>query len=252
MFHRYSPGPLLALALALGACAFAGPVHALEVWSGRTFSFTRPDGADWTQAVNQDRITPNVWLTRKATQGIFNIAQEVGYTATSPSDTEWATGDAANHASLTFQPWVQWAANNPPATVGVNAVVHLITDDIYIDIRFDSWTGAALGGGFSYTRGVRPTSSVVPGAAAFALRGFLGNPVSPDARVEFSLPDGAPARLEVLDLAGRMVARREVGSLGAGVHRLPLPELHALPPGLLFVRLVRGERSLVARGTRLR
>ena len=40
---------------------------------------------------------------------------------------------------------------------GVDAVVHLITEDIYIDIRFLSWTtgngqGGTGGGGFSYMR----------------------------------------------------------------------------------------------------
>lgn len=158
--NRRHPAPLFAaLAVAAAFAALAAPAHALQVWSGRTFTFTRADGADWTQAVNQDRITPLVWITRKNSQGIFNIAQETGYTAPSPAGTEWATGDAVNHASLTFLPWVQWAQNNPPGTIGVNAVVHLIAEDIYLDIRFDSWTGSSLGGGFSYTRAVAP---VVP------------------------------------------------------------------------------------------
>lgn len=158
---RRFPSAVHVVLLLAGALALpAAPARALEVWSGRTFFFSKADFADWTQAANQDRITPRVWITRKDTQGIFNIFLETGYTSASPTDTEWATGDAVNHASLTFLPWVQWASNNPPATVGVNAVVHLITDDIYVDIRFDSWSGGqGSGGGFSYTRAVMP---VVP------------------------------------------------------------------------------------------
>lgn len=240
-------------ATVLGLVVVASPAQALEVWSGRTLAFVRPPNVDWNQPQNQDRITPNVWLTRKSTMGIFNIKQEAAYGPLSPTDTEWATGDAVNHASLTFTPWVNWAASNPPATVGVNAVVHLKSEDIYIDIRFDSWgTGIIGGGAFSYTRGEPPVTAVEPGAASFALRGFLGNPARANTPVEFTLPDGAPANLEAFDLAGRLIARREVGSLGAGVHRVELSELRAVEPGLVFVRLVRDGRTLVARGARLR
>jgi hypothetical protein len=38
--------------------------------------------------------------------------------------------------------------------IGVDSVLHLIAEDIYIDIRLDSWSSGALsGGGFSYHRG---------------------------------------------------------------------------------------------------
>lgn len=161
MTRSYALTSLAALALALGLAAAAAPARALEIWSGRTYPFAKADGADWTLAANQDRITPTVWLTRKTTAGLFNIAQEPGYSSASPAGTEWATGDAVNHASLTFQPWVQWAQNNPPGTVGVNAVVHLIAADIFIDIRFDSWS-ALGGGGFSYSRAVQPVVPTAP------------------------------------------------------------------------------------------
>lgn len=250
--RRYPLHTLFA-AVATASCLLAaGPARALEVWSGRTHVFTKADFADWTQAANQDRITDGVWLTRADSRGLFNAAQEGGYFATSPAGTEWATGNAADHASLSFLPWVQWAMNNPPGTVGVDAVVHLIAEDIYLDIRIDAWTGAAGGGGFSYTRAVKPTASVPGAAAAFALRGFLANPAGAGTAVGFSLPDAAPARLEVLDVAGRLVASREVGAYGAGAHRVTLEELRAAPPGLLFVRLTRAGRSLVARATHLR
>ena len=43
---------------------------------------------------------------------------------------------------------------DPPHTVGVNAVVHLIAEDIYLDLRVTSWT--SRGGGFSYIRSTPP------------------------------------------------------------------------------------------------
>lgn len=253
--HR-TPRIVGTLVLAIALASIVGTAAATEVWSGRTFSFSKANFASWTLAANQDRITPVVWLTRKDSQGLFNIHNEVAFGEGSPNGTEWASGNAVDHASLTFQAWRDWAAFFPPGTVGVDACVHLIAEDIYLDIRFDSWTngtaGVPAGGGFSYTRAVKPTTGVTPGAAAFALRGFDRNPAPSDALLEFSLPDGASARLDVFDVSGRMVASREVGSYGAGTHRIAVPELRQAPAGLLFVRLVRDGKTLVARATHLR
>jgi len=54
-------------------------------------------------------------------------------------------------------------------------------------------------------------------------------------QVQFALPDGAPARLELLDIAGRLVASSEVGSLGPGRHEFALGR--DLPSGIYLVRL---------------
>jgi len=147
--------------------ALTPPAGAQEIWSGRTFVFEKTDYADWTQPANQDRLTDRVWITRADTQGIFNIAVEDHYTSlVSPEDTEWATGDAVDWENLAFTAWQTWAAGYPPNTVGVDAVVHLITDDIYVDIRFESWTAQAMGGGFRYLRGTpaQPVSRTTWGA----------------------------------------------------------------------------------------
>jgi hypothetical protein len=55
--------------------------------------------------------------------------------------------------------------------------------------------------------------------------------------VSFTLPSGAPAALELLDVAGRRLLWREVGTLGAGSHRVDLAAGGQVPPGLYFVRL---------------
>jgi hypothetical protein len=139
--------------------AVVSPAGAVTVWSGPAITFTRPDNVDWTLAENQDRLTANVWIARASSQGIFNSAQESAYTHNlSPAGTEWAFGTAANWQSLTFNNWEQWAGGAPniPAMVGQDAVLHLIDDDIYLDIKFLSWTGSSLGGGFSYERSTVP------------------------------------------------------------------------------------------------
>src|SRR2546423_8426663 len=120
--------------------AAAPAAHAAEVWSGRIYPFVKAPYADPNNPVNQDRITTQVWITRANTMGIFNRARETSYTHNlSPIGTEWATGNAVDYPSLTFAPWEVWAQGNPPSTVGVPAVVHLIAEDIYVDIIFDTW-----------------------------------------------------------------------------------------------------------------
>ena len=56
-------------------------------------------------------------------------------------------------------------------------------------------------------------------------------------RVEFALRDASPARLELLDVAGRRLLARDVGSLGPGTHVLDLTEHLTLGSGIYFVRL---------------
>jgi len=122
------------------------------VWDGTPIIFTKANSGDWLLEANQDRITDNVWITRKNSSGIFNIATEDGFSVSSPADTEWAFGSAANWPKLTFQTWLQWVNQSPPSVVNQPAVVHLISEDIYIDITFLSWTCCGNGGGFSYQR----------------------------------------------------------------------------------------------------
>ena len=169
------------MALAVVAFVVAGPTIAVgEVWSGLAYPrFEKLDGADWTLEENQDRITDNVWLTRGAYRPLFNILVESGGETDTPSDTEWAFSQrngnpefgpgegAAQYGGLNFDTFV----NSLDVNVGYfivdrPAVVHLITDDIYIDILFDGWTvGEYEGppppppvGGFAYTRGWDPTA----------------------------------------------------------------------------------------------
>jgi hypothetical protein len=65
--------------------------------------------------------------------------------------------------------------------------------------------------------------------------------------VTFSLPDDAPAHLELLDIAGRRVASRDVGALGAGTHEVEMsPPRAALASGIYTLRLTRKGESAAA------
>jgi hypothetical protein len=118
---------------------------AQTVWNGPSIAVSN--------ATQPDQITDRVWITRGSTEGIYNAVTETGFTHYySPADTEWADGTTAKYASLSYTNWNYWAKDihgGPPSTVNVPAVVHLITDDIYIDIMFTSWS---QGGAYSYQR----------------------------------------------------------------------------------------------------
>ncbi|MBR9920682.1 MAG: T9SS type A sorting domain-containing protein [Bacteroidetes bacterium] len=138
---------------------------AQEIWDGPTITFTKEGSVDWTLEENQDRITDEVWITRANTKGIFNIAQETEYDGmdlegNSPLDTEWAFGTTAEVGSLNFSTWAILADGSPPDLVGEDLVVHLITEDIYIDLKFTEWgIGAASGGSFAYERSTQAATS---------------------------------------------------------------------------------------------
>jgi hypothetical protein len=98
--------------------------------------------------------------------------------------------------------------------------------------------------------GVQHTSETwvtVPGHAMLSLAGAQSTPVSGDVALTFSLPDGAPATLELMDLAGRRVWSREVGAMGAGSHTVRVDEAAGLPSGIYLARLTRQAQSLRAK-----
>jgi len=83
---------------------------------------------------------------------------------------------------------------------------------------------------------------------AFALEGVRPNPSPPGPLVvDFVLPSEAPATLELFDLAGRKVAGREVGALGAGRHSVNLGDGARIPAGVYVVRFRSGGESRSAR-----
>jgi hypothetical protein len=90
-------------------------------------------------------------------------------------------------------------------------------------------------------------------ALRLTMRGATPNPASDGRlRVEFSLRDGSPATLEVMDVAGRVLSTGQVGSLGPGRHTLDLSEGGRLRPGIYFLRLTQGHSQVRARAAVIR
>ena len=124
-----------------------------KTWTGPLTNFTKADGASPNTESNQDRLTANVWITRGNGGGqIYNAAANSSADkSTSPVGTEWAIGALDQKDNLTFQSFRDAVNNKPKNNVGVDMVLHLIEDDIYLSVRFTSWSSGQRGG-FAYER----------------------------------------------------------------------------------------------------
>ena len=124
----------------------------VTIWSGPIFTFTKLDDADPTDPANQDAITEHVILTRGEKGALFNVVVESAANTGSPLGTEWAQGTTEELGDLVFDT-LKGAANNKMESVpGKPFVLHLVEDDVYLDLTFSSWTSGGSGGGFSYER----------------------------------------------------------------------------------------------------
>lgn len=146
--HKTPIYPGFILLLFLGVLS-AG---AATVWDGPLITYNQP-APDPTQAENRDQLTPNVSLTRALSAGMFNGVSETFYTHNfSPDDTEWAEGSLADYATLTYTNWEAVGGGNPVLNLpGKDLVLHLISDDIYLSLKF-TYLGGHLAGGFTYDR----------------------------------------------------------------------------------------------------
>ena len=190
---------LFVAAASFGVCPAASAVPV--IWTGPNTSFSKTGSDDPTLPANQDRLTDNVWLTRGEVQGLFNIApgKETFFTHNlSPADTKWATGwmsanagkeiTASNHLALIFTDWeASYGARQmlQGNITNYDAVVHLVTDDIFLNLRFTEWLSF---GDFAYTRSspsvVAPTgdyngNNVVDAADYVVWRKTLDQSASP-------------------------------------------------------------------------
>ena len=84
-------------------------------------------------------------------------------------------------------------------------------------------------------------------AAGLALAGFTANPAPSHPSVSFRLASGEPARLGLVDLKGRLVFQREVGSLGPGDHTVAVDGA-SLRAGVYWIQLRQGAAERRVKG----
>jgi hypothetical protein len=86
-----------------------------------------------------------------------------------------------------------------------------------------------------------------PASAAVALARIWPNPSSLPLHVTLALPESAPARLELVDVAGRSVLAQELGSPGAGLYDATFGAGASLRPGTYWLRLSQGSGRAASR-----
>jgi hypothetical protein len=124
-------------------------------------------------------------------------------------------------------------------------------DELIVGGWFTVADGTANGYWAHWGCGATTAVPVVPTAAGLNLSGPWPHPARDHFTVSFSLPSAVPASLELLDLAGRLVERRDVGSLGPGSHQITLGGSRRLSPGVYLVRLSQGAESTSAKAVLL-
>jgi hypothetical protein len=242
--------------------ALASAAPAQTVWSGLSYTFTKADATDPSLAENQDRITNQVWITRNSFgMGLLNAKDECdGFTCDythnlSPSGTEWATAAmaanstetiaASNWQNLVFDDWENAYQNGVGNYIldpnYRDAVLHLIAENIYLDLRFLGWTqrSTGSGGGFSYIRatGTAPPQTtgdyngngVVDAADYVVWRNTINQNVTPGTGAD-GVPNGT------IDSADYTYWRARFGNLagsGTSTGAAAVPEPGAIVLGLL-------------------
>jgi hypothetical protein len=146
------------------------------------------------------------------------------------SGTPWSSiATAQSNASGTV------AFDDPTVTPGEQyAYMLAVSSELGAELGGEAWVDVPTG------------ATVSPTPLTFALHRVRPNPVVGRFVASFALPGAAPARLELLDVAGRRVFSRAVGSLGPGSHTLEMGA-RAFAPGMYFLRLVQSGRSASTR-----
>jgi hypothetical protein len=109
------------------------------------------------------------------------------------------------------------------------------------------------------THGGRSPVAIELESSSGAPRHELGMRIASPARAEgdrlrlgITLESAGPARLDLLDIAGRVIGTRQLASLAAGPHEIELASAGGLAPGVYFIRLRQGVREVRARAAIVR
>jgi hypothetical protein len=88
------------------------------------------------------------------------------------------------------------------------------------------------------------------GSQEFALRPVRPNPARGDRlAVEFALPRAGAVKIELVDIAGRSIERRDLGILSAGRHETQIVPAANLASGVYLLRLAQGANTVSRRVT---
>ena len=117
------------------------------LWTGPALEFSKENNSPAT-----DQVTDKVAITRGDDQGIFNSVYETGWNRPGPFNTLWAFGSLDEINSANFIGWGSLSNWNPRELVDKQLIVWLTEENIFLELKFNSWSGGSSGGGFSYSR----------------------------------------------------------------------------------------------------
>lgn len=122
--------------------------------------------------------------------------------------------------------------------------VHFTDREVEAGNRYGYRLGFNKGGGEVFAGEVWVDAAK---ALALDLRGSRPNPSIGRMNVWFTLPVAEPATLELLDLTGRRIVSREVGTMGPGTHFTDMSPERPLVPGVYWLRLTQGGQARTAK-----
>ena len=177
-----------------------------------------------------------------------------------PTTIEWTTPQNVNVKSVAIlwsmnggEHWDLTAHNLPntgsyqwsvPPVLTENARVAIVL--VENDDEGEFIVEGVLGVSGAFT--IREASGLGDGLAVqLALRVTSPASASRGLEISFSLPKSEPATLSLFDVAGRRIASRDLGGLGAGVHSARFGEAVSLPAGVYVVQLNQGGHRVTAR-----
>ncbi len=118
--------------------------------------FIKHDYAEPYDSTAQDRITPEVWITRANSHPIFNAYSEDGYSpeSGSPDGTSWALGSTDSQDSQwNYSSFDEVIGHGERTTIpGQTMSLFIPADTLYFDVEWLTWKSNNDGGGFSYRR----------------------------------------------------------------------------------------------------
>lgn len=121
-------------------------------------------------------------------------------------------------------------------------------------VRFED-SDVRAGGSYSYRVSVSPggvehiygeTSVRVP-TIMLAMRLTSPNPSSGEITAEVELPSSAKASIELIDVRGRIVERKQLGGGGPAVLQIPIAKGKRLASGIYFLRLTQAGKAITRR-----
>ena len=205
------------------------------------------DGANGVYAAWENYWTASIYAQHYLMDGV--VATELSLVSAAPSVdgvTLLWQGDVAPMVTASVERRTTatgWQVIGAPRLEGRDRLSYLDADVS---------PGSRYGYRLSYVRsGVTQQSQEtwvdVPRSAKFALEGARPNPAIGHITAAFSLLGDAQATLSLVDVTGREIARREVGSMGAGRHVALIENAAQTPPGVYWLRLTEGGRTQLAR-----